>query len=293
MDWDSHYPEVGDELVKLCEADTFCAKRFSVHPKTGEKLGVRAAFDLAFKMTVDSRNDKKAGNACSRIFSPYLLKSWFAVSLSNDEMRRIAFPMIFRILRCSNDNGDISFLKNMHFNVASLDDEQGGKLLSAKLPFAESNTRRNMSGSADSDFQTKDEPVYGGISELLYTNIVCSEISKDASKVDPKYYQEKYFLTTPPYFWVNASANLIAMCKNFKELNAGYEETSKSQMANYDKPMLTLQGTLDPQTPYLQSLDWKAHYTRPLPNGVTQQFVTAKYALSLFLVFSFSENFVW
>jgi len=108
---------------------------------------------------------------------------------------------------------------------------------------------------------------------MLYTNVVCSEIARDVKTVDPNTYIEKYWKQTPPFFWVNASMSLIDMCKAYQAAGGGYQEKYRDTMADYKKPMLTLQGTLDPQTPPLQSFAWRDHYSS---NNTKQYFVFAR-----------------
>jgi len=218
-DRDDQFNEAGDRYIEVCKASSSCNGRFQ--REFGQD--VDTVLLQVFK--------KQAGSdAChGTVFTPDAITQFNAIVLANKDLRRIVFPIIFRLNRCGSQ--DQQWLTNVGRVFTQL----------------QSSSTQSIDGPASD-------------SGDIFINVVSGELTTYPITTTAQEWINKYSIQ-PPYFWANFSPSFTQTALAMESVR--YTDPLSHTYANqHTKPVLTMQGTLDPQTPYSFVEAWNQHYNR-------------------------------
>ncbi len=199
-----HANEAGLALNQACIDDAFCSSKFAAFG------GVNATM-----------TDVLSGNTCVRYSTSQglNLKAVLLTFLDNFFLRKLVFPIIYRMKRCSPS--DIAVLGRIF-----------APTVSAEL--------NSINGTAK-------------MSDAILYLVSGSELASRPVRYNASHWATKYS-STPPFYYNPAGALITAVYQSIGSYL--YPATEKVYATNYTNPLLIIHGTIDTRTPTSFYNEW-------------------------------------
>lgn len=226
-DRDDQFNEAGESYIDVCRNSSECNGRFMSEFGKGVD-----------SVLIDVFQRQNSSDACmGSVYRPDVITRFNAIVLANKDLRRLVFPIIFRLNRCDSSE-DIPWLTNVARLVRQVD---GGATVASSL------SKMDIDGPANDN-------------NNVFINIVTGELTTYPIERNVSYWIQKYS-EQPPYFWADFSASFTESALILEPVRYN-DSLSHKYATEHTKPVLTMQGTLDPQTPFSFVLDWNMNYNR-------------------------------